>query len=158
MAGQDALSVTDILTLAVGAPATFAFVFLIFRYTTGWNRLERLYLKRGAAIEHDIGWQLYMSFSTPVFPAFFNNFRFVMAIGANRTGIVLRAFWPTRWCFRTLQIPWTEFTVADADLDQGVPYEILLSKIPKVQIHILRETGDRLIELGAVHTTLRVTP
>ena len=158
MNGNTGNPIIEIPIVLAGILAIGGLVLLTARYSARWNRLEKLYLKRDFTVKHDIGWQYYLEIKAPGVPGLFNSFRSVVALGTNETGLIVKVLWPFRWFLGTLEVPWSEFSVAESDYMNVMPYEIVFSKLPDVQVRISRDAGDRLLALGASRLSLRVVP
>lgn len=126
--------VLEIIIVIAGIIAVGVLVGTIIRYTSCWNRLEKLYLNDPKSVVTNLG-ITHLNIATPYDPTgYFNNFRFMTMIGTNEQGVSLSMILPFRLFFRPIFIPWNEIFFADQSYIGLSGEELFLTKLPEIQL------------------------
>jgi hypothetical protein len=118
-----------------------AVIAAFFRYTSYWNRIERLYrVKEKPTLELDTRIES-IRIETPIDPSsMLNSFAWTTWIGATASGVYLATIFPLGWILRPVLIPWAD--IAMTGLGQT---ELSFLKLPNVTILLRPEMARCLI-------------
>jgi hypothetical protein len=145
MLTSEATGLPQILEITIAIVMTFALVLaitFIFRYTSYWNRIERLYrVKETPKLELETRIES-IRIETPIDPSgVLNSFAWTTWIGATASGVYLATIFPLGWILRPVVIPWSD--IAMTGLGQS---ELSFLKLPNVTILLRPEMARHLIE------------
>ena len=136
--------VAGVVAIIMWYPVIGCLVALILRYTSCWNRLERLYLDKNASFTKVFGLSG-LRIVSPYDPwGSINSFRHVFWIGTADRGLLFRAVGPLRLLFRPILIPWDEFLIANQGYIGTSRDELILERILEVQIILSGSVTNRL--------------
>jgi|GEM_PF-5908857 len=144
------------LPVAVVLGAAFAAgIVLMFRYLFCWNRLEKYYLAHSPVVTEWIGLQGFRM-SSPLDPFGLARSTATFFFGISKRGFVIRAVPPLSLAFRTLEIPWDQFTIAPTDYSELLPFEVNFSSVPRITMFISGNAAERLVAAGAKRLSFSV--
>lgn len=119
----------------------------LIRYTSCWNRLERLYLNDSRAIVRNIG-LTHLNIASPFDPSgIFNNFRYMISIGTDDQGVYFSMIFPFRLIMRPIFIPWDELIIVEQPFIRINRNELIPTKLPEIQFILSKKITGRLQSL-----------
>ncbi len=116
----------------------------IGRYTSCWNRLEKLYSSRSYNPTDDYGPQ-WINIASPFDPSgTFNRFTWVIKVGASKKGVFISGMGPLRLFFRPILLPWDELMIVKQSFIGLERRELILTTIPEIQFVLSSSLALRL--------------
>lgn len=121
--------------IVLGLLIGMAFLVLsILRYTSCWNRLEKLYLTRSYRPAKNFGLQ-WINIGSPFDPSgTFNRFSWVIKVGSSENGVLVSGIGPLRLIFRPILIPWDGLIIAEQSFVGLKRYELIPLEMHEVQL------------------------
>lgn len=134
---------TFAIVLAV-FPVFAAFLTFILRYTSCWNRLEKLYLVRKVSLKENFGLQI-VNIASPFDPGgVFNRFGWTIKVGANDSGVFLSGIFPLDRILRPVVIPWDELIIVEQSFIGLNRNELIPTQLPEIQIILRTPVANKL--------------
>jgi len=135
-----------LIVLCFLIPGAFL-VYGIFRYTSCWNRLEKLYLTNSYKPSENFGLQ-WINIASPFDPSgTFNNFAWTIKVGADRAGVFISGFGRFDPVFRPILIPWDELMIVEQSFIGLQRSELISTKLPEIQLIISKSLAQRLEQI-----------
>lgn len=113
------------------------------KYTSYWNRLEFLYLNK-VHIRKNFGLKT-LRIITPYDPwGIYNNFRYVVNVGADNQGIYFSMIFPISLIMRPIFIPWDEIMITKQNYLLVNRVELIPMKLPDIQFILSKELVSKI--------------
>ncbi len=146
-AGNEMSPLLGFPILAVALIVGWFCIATLLRYTSCWNRIERLYLSRNPRLIKNLGLQR-ICIASPIDPGgFLNRFGWTLRLGITSSGVYVSAIFPLDRVIRPVVIPWEELSIVEQQYIGSDRYELIPSKLPEIQIILPRKTAEELISI-----------
>lgn len=119
-------------------------VSVALRYTSCWNRLEKLYRHPLYDPTENYGLQ-WVNIASPFDPSgTFNRFVWTIKVGANKKGVFISGLGRYDPVFRPILIPWDELMIVEQPFIGLNRMELIPTKVPEVQLILSKALAERL--------------